>query len=120
MALRLAAAATVLLAGLAATPAAAHSLLLQSVPAADVALPSAPERLTLRFNNRVEKHLCKVRVGASGAPAHDLRIMPGEGAPDTLVAVLPPLGPGAYRVHWQVLSTDGHIVSGAFSFRLGP
>lgn len=118
MALRLAAAAT-LLAGLAA-PAAAHSLLLQSVPAADVAVPAPPERLTLRFNNRVEKHLCKVRVGAAGAPAHELRILPGEGAPDTLVAVLPPLGPGAYRVQWQVLSTDGHIVSGAFTFRLGP
>ncbi len=109
-----------MLVSLAVSPAVAHSLLLQSVPAADAALPSAPERLTLRFNNRVEKRLCKVRFGASGAPAHDLRIMPGEGPPDTLVAVLPPLGPGAYRVQWHVLSTDGHIVSGAFSFRLGP
>jgi methionine-rich copper-binding protein CopC len=33
---------------------------------------------------------------------------------------VPPLGPGAWTVVWQVLSTDGHVVTGRFEFRVGP
>ena len=29
---------------------------------------------------------------------------------------LPSVPPGRYRVEWQVLSTDGHVVSGRFAF----
>ena len=43
-----------------------------------------------------------------------------DGAADRLSATVPTLTPGAWRVEWQVLSTDGHIVSGNFSFRVVP
>jgi len=42
------------------------------------------------------------------------------GPADTLSGPLPTLAAGAWRVEWQVLSTDGHVVTGAFSFRVGP
>jgi methionine-rich copper-binding protein CopC len=42
------------------------------------------------------------------------------GSADRLVAALPPLTPGTWRVEWQVLSTDGHVVAGRFEFKVAP
>jgi len=47
-------------------------------------------------------------------------VLVGDGAADRLIGAVPALTPGAWRVEWQVLSTDGHIVSGGFSFRVVP
>jgi methionine-rich copper-binding protein CopC len=41
-------------------------------------------------------------------------------AADRLTASVPPLAPGRWRVEWQVLSVDGHVVTGRFEFRLAP
>jgi methionine-rich copper-binding protein CopC len=109
-----------LLALVAAAPAAAHSLLLESVPAANATLAKAPARLALRFNNRIEKALSRVRLLDAQGVAQPL-VVAVDGAPaDRLTAALPALGPGPWRVEWQVLSTDGHVVSGRFEFRLAP
>jgi methionine-rich copper-binding protein CopC len=43
-----------------------------------------------------------------------------EQAVETLQAAVPPLTPGIWRVEWQVFSTDGHVVSGSYGFRLAP
>src|SRR5262245_10571355 len=48
-------------------PAAGHSLLIESTPAAGANLTAPPRELVLRFNNRIEKKLSKVRlVGVNG------------------------------------------------------
>jgi methionine-rich copper-binding protein CopC len=104
----------------AAGPAAAHSLLLESAPAANATLTAAPPRLALRFNNRIEKTLSRVRLLDARGAALPLVVAVDEGPADRLVAAMPPLTPGAWRVEWQVLSTDGHVVSGRFEFRLAP
>jgi hypothetical protein len=109
-----------LLALAAAAPAAAHSLLLESMPAANATLTATPARLALRFNNRIEKALSRVRLLDAHGVAQPLVIaVDGEPA-DRLTAPIPPLAPGPWRVEWQVLSTDGHVVSGRFEFRLAP
>jgi methionine-rich copper-binding protein CopC len=92
----------------------AHSLLIASVPASGAVVVTAPT-VALRFNNRVEKKLSRIRlVPAQGDPRTlELR---SDGAVDTLEAPLPALAPGRYRVEWRVLSTDGHVVNGAFPF----
>jgi len=103
-----------------ATPAVAHSLLLESTPAAGATLAAAPHELMLRFNNRIEKPLSRVRLldGRGGVQPIALR---AEAAPaDRLTAPLPVLAPGRWRVEWQVLSTDGHVVSGRFDFNIAP
>jgi methionine-rich copper-binding protein CopC len=102
-----------------AAPVLAHSLLLESSPAAHAVLATAPAHVELRFNNRVEKRLSRVTlVGARGErlPATTLT----DGAPDRLRAQLPPIPPGEYRLEWRVLSTDGHIVTGTYTFRVSP
>jgi methionine-rich copper-binding protein CopC len=105
----------------AAGPAAAHSLLIESTPAANATLTAPPRQLALRFNNRIEKALSRVRlVDARGGGQPLVLTVDGGGAGDRLTAAVPPLAPGPWRVEWQVLSTDGHVVSGRFEFRLAP
>ena len=98
----------------------AHSLLLESSPAAGATLSEGPPQISLRFNNRIEKTLSTIRVlDERGAP-RPVTMSVGDGAADRLTAAVSALTPGSWRVEWQVLSTDGHIVSGGFSFRVAP
>lgn len=101
-----------------ASAAHAHSLLLSSVPTAGTAVNGAPA-VTLRFNNRVEKKLCQIRLVSPRGEAQALTVRT-DGALDTLEAPLPALAAGRYRVDWRVLSTDGHVVSGTFAFSVSP
>ena len=99
--------------------ASAHSLLLESVPAPGAALAEAPRQLMLRFNNRIERSLSRVRLVDSRGADQALVVSVGVAEPaDRLTAAVPPLAPGRWRVEWQVLSTDGHVVSGRFDFTL--
>lgn len=69
----------------------------------------------LRFTEPVE-------ASSSGivllAPGGVLTLAPRRDASDvkTLVAELPALVPGGYRVQWRTLSADGHPVDGSFVF----
>ena len=110
------AAAALVLAGLSAAE--AHSLLLSSVPPAGAVVGGVPA-VTLRFNNRIEKKLSRIRLVPSQGEAQTLAVRP-DGAVDALEAPLPPLAAGRYRVDWRVLSTDGHVVSGTFAFSVSP
>ena len=101
-------------------PAPPHSLLLESVPAAGATLSTPPQELMLRFNNRIEKTLSRVRVVDARGVEHPLVITVAAGPADRLTAAVPPLPPGRWLVQWQVLSTDGHVVSGRFEFQLTP
>jgi methionine-rich copper-binding protein CopC len=103
----------------AAGAASAHSILLESSPAAGATVRE-PRQLTVRFNNRIEKSLSRLRLLNERGEALPLAAPAAAGPADRLTTALPPLAPGAYRVEWQVLSTDGHIVGGGFSFRVAP
>ena len=56
--------------------------------------------------------------GAAVDGAEVVITMLADGPADRLTAAVPSLDPGAWRVEWRVLSTDGHVVSGRFSFRV--
>lgn len=103
---------------LALTPGAAraHSLLLESSPAANASV-APPSEVSLRFNNRVEKRLCRIRLVDAGGHATTLPVAL-DGPLDRLRAPVTALAPGDYRLEWQVLSTDGHVVSGSYTFRV--
>jgi hypothetical protein len=104
----------------AAAPAVAHSLLLESTPAAGATVAAPPPRVILRFNNRIEKPLSRLRLLDERGGERPLVISASNDPADRLSAALPALSPGSYRVEWQVLSTDGHIVLGSFVFRVTP
>ncbi len=102
-----------------AEPVGAHSLLLESAPAAGATVTIPLPELMLRFNNRIEKSLSRIRLLDDAGAARQL-VVAAEGAADRLTATVPALAPGRWRVEWQVLSKDGHVVSGRFEFRLAP
>ena len=102
-----------------ASSAHAHSLLLESAPAADALLAAPPPEISLRFNNRIEKKLSTIRLLDERGGARPLTML-ADGPADRLTATVPSLDSGAWRVEWRVLSTDGHVVSGSFSFRVAP
>jgi methionine-rich copper-binding protein CopC len=104
---------------LAAVAGRAHSLLIESAPAAGASV-QAPPHLTLRFNNRIEKGLSRLRLVDGAGVAYPLTVATAEADVDRLTAGLPSLPPGPYRVEWQVLSADGHVVGGRFTFTVVP
>lgn len=105
----------------AATLASAHALLLDSTPKADTAV-SAPPRLILRFNGRIEPRLSSVTL-IGGPRRTRFLLLKNEAAaeqPDMLIYGLPPLEPGNYRVEWKTLSVDGHLTNGIWKFDVVP
>jgi methionine-rich copper-binding protein CopC len=96
----------------------AHSILLDSTPMAGASF-RLPGRVTLRFNNRIEKPLSQLKLIGPGGAVFWLSIDP-VGDADRLTALAPGMAAGAYTLEWQVLSTDGHVVSGRFSFTVVP
>jgi copper resistance protein C len=104
-------------------PAGAHAIVLASDPAHDAVLTKPPERITLRFNSKIEKRLTRVSLTAGNGAPVALPVATGVSeAPDRLVIPLPPLGPGLYVLRYRVLAADGHITEGALRFkvRAGP
>ena len=98
-----------------------HAVVLESSPTPDAVLPSAPSRVTLRFNSRIEKRFTRVTLAlADRAPVVvALPAADPEPTPDRLTIPLEPLGPGVYVLHYRVLAVDGHITKGALRFTVG-
>ena len=99
-----------------ASDASAHSILLESVPAAgDTVTP--PPHLVLRFNGRIEKGLSTVTL--VGPKSTTIQLLRQESAPpERLIYRLPGLNPGHYQAKWKVLSADGHITEGVLTFNV--
>ncbi|HEY7040920.1 MAG TPA: copper resistance CopC family protein [Methylomirabilota bacterium] len=97
-------------------PAQGHAIILESEPRPDATV-TAPKRLVLRFNSRLEKSLCSVQlVGGPRQRSVALLRPEADTAPDTLAYPLPPLEPGSYQVRWKVMAADGHVTEGAVPF----
>jgi methionine-rich copper-binding protein CopC len=98
-------------------PAAAHAIVLESVPPADAVLARSPERVILRFNSKIEKRLTRVTLSAGRGTPRPLSLANnGENEPDRLVVPMEPLAPGPYVIRYKVLSSDGHVTEGALRF----
>jgi copper resistance protein C len=96
-----------------------HALLLESTPAADTTV-TAPSRLVLRFNGRLETGLSSVTL-LGGPRQMRVLLIKNEATPeqrDMLIYTLPPLEPGRYRVEWKALSVDGHLTNGVLRFEV--
>lgn len=107
--------APILVAVVAAQPAAAHSELRGSVPAPGAVLDCAPTQIELQFNASVlltALRLYRVDGAEVELPRRAIREA-------TLEAIaLPPLEPGDFRAEWRIISPDGHDVGGAIAFSI--
>lgn len=102
-----------------ASPALAHDELLASDPAADSTVTALPDELTLTFSGVLIDEDGVNAISVTDAAGTEL----AEGAPaldgTTATQALSGDSQGPITVRWRVVSSDGHPVSGEFSFTAG-
>jgi hypothetical protein len=102
---------------LAASGAQAHTHLVAADPAPNAAVAS-PKTISLRFSERFEPKFSgfeltmsdgtKAATGPASVDPHDAKTL--------TAAVTAPLAPGAYRVTWHAVGSDGHRMQGFYTF----
>ena len=102
----------------------AHADLESSNPPAGATVAALPAKLTLTFAEEVKPDSPVVMVtGPDGkqVDAGDAAVDLNDPTRTTVTVSLYAGGPGAYAVHWETVSnTDGHPLSGDFSFTVSP
>ncbi len=96
-----------------------HSGLQRAEPPVESKLKRPPSEVKLYFSERLEPDYSTVRVkNDRGAQVdrQDAYVDPSN--PLLLRATLQPLEHGTYTVIWRVLSLDGHVTEGRFTFRV--
>ncbi len=115
-----AAAACIIVAVLAlagAAPAAAHAARIAADPAPDAVLDHSPQRVSATFNEELQPDFAAMTV--VGPDGNLWSVKPPTVSGAVASVDLRPLGPaGIYTVNYRVTSTDGHVVSGSWSFSL--
>ena len=108
---------TCVLVGLAAT-AGAHGLLDRADPRPGSRVRTPPTHVSVWFTERLEPAYSSVQVvndKGQRADADDSRVDASDAR--QLRVSVPPLAAGTYKVLWRVLSVDGHLTEGEFTFR---
>lgn len=107
--------------GFGASSASAHASLDSSDPSPSAVLDSAPGEIFLDFNEPVTPQDGAVELvdqTGSVVSIDDARVSPDD--PTVVVASgVPDLADGLYVVAWRVVSSDGHVAQGAFTFEVG-
>jgi methionine-rich copper-binding protein CopC len=98
-----------------ANPAWAHAILVQSSPALNATVQGPDVPIHLRFNVRIDGGRSRVHLLKPDGSTQLLTIAK-QATPDVLDARASGLKPGVYKLHWQVLASDGHISNGIVSF----
>jgi copper transport protein len=108
--------ALVLLGG---SPAAAHAELVETDPAEGAVVETAPETVTLTFNEPVR--LTSQEIAVYDAGGDPVASTAGATGAEVTVGLTDAAGleDGTYVVSWNVLSGDGHPISGALTFSVG-
>ncbi len=105
--------ATMICGMLLAGPAAAHAVLIDSMPAPLGHVAAGKLDVMLRYNSRIDAGRSKLLL-KQGDASRRLTAQPAP-TPDVLRTGLQ-LEPGQYEIDWQVLATDGHITRGRIPF----
>jgi methionine-rich copper-binding protein CopC len=95
--------------------ASAHATLLSVDPHDGSTVSRRPDAVTLRFSEPVQPPVGVVVVGPGGQRvSHGASTTLGDRVTQRLVASA--TGAGEYTIRYQVLSTDGHVVTGTTDF----
>ena len=116
MAVALVALALVLLG---AAPASAHAELLETDPAEGAVVETAPESVTLTFNEPVR--LTSQEIAVYDAEGEEVASSAAANGPEVTVGLsdAATMDHGTYVLPWNVLSGDGHPIAGALTFSVG-
>lgn len=104
--------------GVVAAPAAAHDTLLATDPAPDEVLATAPELIEFTYSAELmEPGRLVVVIDSAGTDWVDGE--PTSQGTQLFQPLKPGMPEGSYQVRWQVVSSDGHPISGWFDFAVG-
>ena len=97
----------------------AHAVIIKSDPAAGARVHGPRVDFRLQYNSRIDPKRSRLVLDLPDGRRRSLSIRPDDSL-DTLAAGATGLSPGSYRLHWQVLSVDGHITRGDIPFDVAP
>ena len=93
----------------------AHAILMESTPKANSTVKGPDVDINLRFNVRIDGGRSRVRLVTPDGTISTLTLA-NQAKPDTLQTHAAGLKPGAYKLEWQVLASDGHMSGGEIPF----
>jgi copper transport protein len=111
--------AAAVLALLAPAAAGAHATMKQALPAVQSHVEAPPSRVTLRFDQSVTVISRSIEVFAANGRTVSGPVVSREDGRLIVAPLRSRLSRGGYTVRWRVLSADGHIGSGVFTFGVG-
>lgn len=98
-----------------AQPLWAHAILMESKPKANSTINGSELPIWLRFNVRVDGDRSRLQLIGPDGSAVSLEATK-QTAPNILESRATGLKSGVYKLHWQVLASDGHISRGEVDF----
>jgi methionine-rich copper-binding protein CopC len=98
-----------------ATQAWAHAILRESTPALNSTMQGPDLEISMRFNVRIDGSRSRVLLVAPDGTSSALTLAT-QAKPDILQARATGLKPGAYKLQWKVLASDGHMSNGVIPF----
>lgn len=93
----------------------AHAILKESTPALNSTVEGPDVAIYLRFNVRIDGRRSRVLLIAPDGASSAL-ILAKQDKPAILQSHLTGLKPGAYKLQWNVLASDGHMSKGDIPF----
>ena len=93
----------------------AHAILMDSSPKLNSSVKGPDVSINLRFNVRIDGGRSRVKLVAPDGTTSTLTLA-NQASPDTLQTHAAGLKPGAYKLQWQVLASDGHMSKGEIPF----
>jgi copper transport protein len=101
-----------------ASPALAHSTLVATEPTRDAVVEQSPDRVLLRFDERVESALGSIAVYNGDGERVDAEQITRPSPEEVAVAIDGRLERGTYTVAWRVISADSDPINGAWVFHV--
>jgi copper transport protein len=102
-----------------ASPALAHSTLVATEPPRDAVVEHSPDRVVLRFDERVETQLGSIRVYDGTGNRVDRDRITRPGPKSVAVGIEGELPRDTFTVAWRVISADSDPINGAWVFHVG-
>ena len=96
-------------------PAWAHAILMESKPAVHASVKGPDVSVWLRYNVRVDGSRSRLHLVAPDGSEQNLSLAK-QTSPDILESQASGLKPGAYKLIWNVLASDGHMSKGEVPF----
>jgi methionine-rich copper-binding protein CopC len=95
----------------------AHAILMESTPKVNSTVQGPELEITLRFNVRIDGSRSRILLLADDGTSTALALAK-QSKPDILQMHASGLKPGAYKLQWNVLASDGHMSKGNVPFRV--